>query len=152
MLAFCVGTQRACRRLGVDELGEIAGTLGLPPALAPALPIRAVGDEAPKLGVLRVHRQFDAARVDLNGIVAELDHAAARPRFALWHQLAAINRFRWLVLVAGENNANELGRWLRRRPPVARAYGSPKALEVSVYSAPQLVLASRKTKRPRRAF
>ncbi len=96
------------------------------------------GEPVPRFALLRVHSQFDLNRVDLNYAVTDIDRIVSLPPFRLWHRLARLRRFALVYLIAGEQNAAELGRWLRRRPPVSRVAMPTATIEVHVRPAKPL--------------
>jgi hypothetical protein len=135
VLAFCSVASQKCRRLSIQEIKGLAATVGL--AADSPLPkppeIMRIGTESDqKIGLIWTAAQLDAKQIDLNALVSSLDWYVSQPRFALWHSLAALNRLVLVYLVAGQRNARELGRWLRRRPPVARAIKTPCPIDVRV--------------------
>ncbi|HUU95650.1 MAG TPA: hypothetical protein VM487_07910 [Phycisphaerae bacterium] len=89
----------------------------------------------PRIALIRVDRQIDADHTDLNQSVTDLDRFVSGLSFRMWRRLAMLERFVLLYLVCGRQNSVELGRWLRRRPPVSRVAAPAVPLDVRVYPA-----------------
>ncbi|MFH1417352.1 MAG: hypothetical protein ABII12_03590 [Planctomycetota bacterium] len=126
-----------------DELLRLAGVLL--DAAVPELPkhVRCVlypvqGESVPRIALLRIHGQSDPDRVNLNRAVTDIDRIVSLPAFRLWHRLALLQRFAFVYLIAGEENAAELGRWLQRRPPVSRVATTAVTIDVHVRPAEPL--------------
>lgn len=92
-------------------------------------------EPVPRVALIRVERQSNAASLDLNQSVADLDRFVSGLSFRLWRRLALLGRFVLLYLIPGKQNAVELRCWLRRRPPVSRLTAPAVPIDVRVFPA-----------------
>jgi hypothetical protein len=140
-LWFCLQQERFCKYLTGPNLAALAEASGLPtPHVLPrgARTCRCGNSGDKRIGLISMHSLAHESSVNLNVVVAAIDRMASEPKFALWQWLARFQRFTLVHLVSGQANAAELGRWLRRRPPVARALTPPVPLEVESHAAAPL--------------
>lgn len=122
---------------------ELRGSSELLPAGAMSCAFYRMRNEPlPRIALIRVDRQIDADRTDLNQSVADLDRFVSELSFRMWRRLAVLGRFVMLYLVRGRENSVELGRWLWRRPPVSRVAAPAVPLDVRVYPAMPLWFAA----------
>ncbi|GMV26707.1 MAG: hypothetical protein AMXMBFR58_27380 [Phycisphaerae bacterium] len=115
-----------------DSVESVARTAGLP-ALPwrPCYVHRANASEPPRLSLIRVGttRSMQAA-------IDELERFVASPAFRPWWYFAEIGSFVLTYLHRGPRaSADELGRWLRRRPLLSRLGEKPAPIPVFVYEA-----------------
>lgn len=100
----------------------------LPPLLATLAPARSrlcqdivalPHNDRPRLGLVRSYLH-PSQHLRLNRLIAAIDRFVNGPSFQMWWDVVAMDRLTLVVLVPGMDQSQELGRWLARRPPVAR--------------------------------
>jgi len=126
-------------------LGGMAQTvdLGTPP-FQPCVLLPAPGGGRPRVGVIRV-----AHSDDLQAVVEQMDQHVSSPVFRVWWWMVRHDAVALVVLLPGpQHAAHELGRWLRRRPPVSRIAEPALPVPVHVFEVDARLCATKKDKRP----
>lgn len=115
-----------------EVLVPVTDHAGIPtPAWHPCYLYRPRKDQAQRLSLIRV-----GARNDLQSAVEELDQFVASAAFKPWWYFAAGGHFQLTYLLPGpRDSADELGRWLRRRPPLCRFGPKPTPIAMVVHEA-----------------
>jgi hypothetical protein len=115
-----------------ELLAPVAAKAGVPtPDWEPCFLHRASNSQPQRLSLIRVGTGGDLQRV-----VEEIDQVVASPTFRPWLCFAMGGFFTLTYLLpAPQTAADELGRWLRRRPPLCRVGSQAIAISVFVYEA-----------------
>lgn len=109
----------------------VAGRGGPPPSWRPCYLHQARRDDAPRLSLIHMGHSDDLQRA-----VAGLGQFLSSPSFKLWWYFALNGQFTLTYLLPGSREkAEELGRWLRRRPVLCRFGAEPTEIPVYVYDA-----------------
>lgn len=124
-----------------DTVGAIARNAGLnEPPWQPCYLHRASASESPRLSAVRV-----GTTRSLQAAIADLERWVSSPSFKTWWYFAAVDGFVLTYLHRGPRAAaDELGRWLRRRPLLSRLGENPTPVPVFVYETrtpPEFVTA-----------
>lgn len=119
----------AAFRDSVESVARTAGLRSVP--WRPCYLHRAAASEQPRLSLVRV----GATRAPQKAI-DELERFVSSPGFRPWWYFAEIGAFVLTYLHRGpRTTADELGRWLRRRPLLSRLGENPTPIPVFVYEA-----------------